>query len=451
VQFSFMYDATAPTVTATPDRPADHNGWYNHALNVSFAGSDATSGIDSCDPASPYSGPDNASAAASGHCVDKAGNQGTGTFNFKYDSTPPINVSGAPNRAADRNGWYNHAVTVQFTGTDSTSGIAICSSPLYSGPDTATASTNGSCTDVAGNTSAPVASSAFMYDATPPTNIFGTASRAPDHNGWYNQALTVNFSGADATSGIDSCSTGVPYSGPDSPTASVSGTCTDKAGNTSAPPTPFTFKYDATPPSITITAPANGGIYTLNASVASNYGCSDSVSGVATCSGPVTNGTNFSTGTVNLNNFTVSATDQAGNTTTMTNTYSVRYLSGGICLGDLGHTILQPINADGTSVFNGKSTSPAKFRVCNVNGVSIGTPGVVSNFRLVGVMIGLSMNGVDETVISTNPDTAFRWDPTAQQWIFNINNKSLGPANQTYYFMITLNDGTTIPFNYGLK
>src|SRR4029077_192053 len=45
-------------------------------------------------------------------------------------------------------------------------------------------------------------------------------------------------------------------------------------------------------------------------------------------------------------------------------TQLVQYATGGICNGDAGHQILQPINFDGTSVFNGKSTSPAKFRVC---------------------------------------------------------------------------------------
>jgi hypothetical protein len=69
-------------------------------------------------------------------------------------------------------------------------------------------------------------------------------------------------------------------------------------------------------------------------------------------------------------------------------TQTVQYAVGGLCGGDAGHQILQPINVDGTSVFNGKSTSPAKFRVCNANGVSIGTPGVVSDFRIVGIIAG---------------------------------------------------------------
>ena len=452
VQFVFKYDSTPPNVTAAADRGTDHNGWYNHALTISFSGTDTTSEIDSCDVATPYSGPDNASASVSGHCVDNAGNQGTGTLSFKFDSTPPINVNGAPSRAADFNTWYNHAVAVQFTGMDATSGIDGCSAPLYSAPDTAAATSNGNCTDYAGNSSAMVASSVFKYDATPPTNITGSASRVADHNGWYNHALTVTWTGTDATSGIGSCTSPINYTGPDSATASMNGTCTDNAGNTSAPPTSFVFKYDATPPTINIVAPANGpsAIYTLNAGVASNYTCNDSVSGVATCAGPVLSGANFSTSVVGQNTFGVNATDQAGNTASSTNTYYIHYLSGGLCDGDAGHQILQPINADGSSVFNGKSTSPAKFRVCDANGVSIGTAGVVSNFSIYQIVAGTVMNVVDEDVFSTTPDTAFRWDPTGMQWIFNINNKSYA-SNKTYYFRIYLNDGTSILFQYGLK
>jgi len=132
-------------------------------------------------------------------------------------------------------------------------------------------------------------------------------------------------------------------------------------------------------------------------------------------------------------------------------TLTVSYLSGGVCNGDVGHQILQPINANGTSVFSSKSTSPAKFRVCDTNGVSIGTPGVVAKFLLYQVLNGTATSTVNEAVDSTTPDAAFRWDPTAQQWIFNIDNKSLQGANRTFFFVITLNDGSTIPFSYGLK
>ena len=48
-------------------------------------------------------------------------------------------------------------------------------------------------------------------------------------------------------SGVDSCAAPVQYKGPDAPKASVSGTCTDKAANTS-PPASFDLRYDTKPP-----------------------------------------------------------------------------------------------------------------------------------------------------------------------------------------------------------
>ena len=87
-------DKTAPTVTATPARGPDSNGWYNHALSVGFSGTDATSGIDSCVPSQTYSGPDSANASVSGSCRDRAGNTGTQAFNLNYDATAP-QVTGA--------------------------------------------------------------------------------------------------------------------------------------------------------------------------------------------------------------------------------------------------------------------------------------------------------------------------------------------------------------------
>ena len=74
---------------ATPDRPPDAGGFYNHAVTVTFAGSDATSGISSCDAVS-YDKPDSSAAKVAGVCHDNAGNtSASSSFAFKYDSTPP--------------------------------------------------------------------------------------------------------------------------------------------------------------------------------------------------------------------------------------------------------------------------------------------------------------------------------------------------------------------------
>jgi hypothetical protein len=180
----------------------------------------------------------------------------------------------------------------------------------------------------------------------------------------------------------------------------------------------------------------------------------DSTSGTQLGSANVVNGkAAITSSAVPVNQHTIYAVYSGdGSFTTSTGNVGqlVQYASGGACLGDLGHTILQPINFDGTSVFKQKSTVPAKFRVCDFNGNSIGTAGTISNFNLVQTISGTVTTSVNETVDSTTPDTIFRWDPTAQQWIFNINTKSLS-ANVTYVFRITLNDGSNIMFQFGLK
>jgi len=122
----------------------------------------------------------------------------------------------------------------------------------------------------------------------------------------------------------------------------------------------------------------------------------------------------------------------------------------GTCGGDVGRQILQPIHSDGSSVFKQGQTIPAKFRVCDANGASIGSAGVVSSFVLTQITSGTVTTNVQDIVDTNNPDTAFRWDATEQQWIFNISTQNLA-ANTTYVYTIVLNDGTNISFQYGLR
>ena len=165
VSKTIKLDKTAPAASANPARAADLNGWYNHALPVGLSGSDTTSGLDSCTPPQTYAGPDSATASVTGSCRDVAGNVTGRSLGFAYDATGPV-VRPAPQRAADTNGWYNRPLTVAFSGSDATSGLASCSSVPYAGPDNPGAAVSGTCVDRAGNAS--VAPFAFKYDATPP-------------------------------------------------------------------------------------------------------------------------------------------------------------------------------------------------------------------------------------------------------------------------------------------
>jgi hypothetical protein len=137
-----------------------------------------------------------------------------------------------------------------------------------------------------------------------------------------------------------------------------------------------------------------------------------------------------------------------------TATLAVHYASGTLCgNGMVGHQIQQPIDLSGTSVFKMGSTVPTKFTVCDVNGVPVGAPGVVTAYGLVG-MAQQGTDPVNELAYSTTPDTAFRWDSGAQQWIFNQGTKGNGTlnlVNTMYLFQINLNDGTYINFSYKLK
>jgi hypothetical protein len=290
---NIKFDATPPVVSPAPSRSPDANGWYNHALTIGWVGADPASGVASCSASANYSGPDNATAAASGTCTDVAGNTApTVIFPFKFDATAPVATAAAPARGPDQSGWYNHPVLISWDGTDNLSGVAGCTSSTYNGPDSATAAASGTCADLAGNVSAPL-TFPLKFDTTPPV-ISATPGRATDANGWYNHAVTIGWSGSDATSGLAGCTPPLTYTGPDAASAAPRGSCTDQAGNVAA--LAFPLRYDATAPSVSARAdrpPDHNGWYNRRLSV--QFVGDDGVSGIASCTstsykGPVGKG-----------------------------------------------------------------------------------------------------------------------------------------------------------------
>lgn len=294
-------DATAPVVSATPDRTADSNGWYTSGLTVHFSGTDATSGGVTCEADKSFSGPDTGSGSLSGSCTDAAGNSGSATYNFQFDANAPTGVSVSADRLPDSGGYYNAAFTATWTGFDGASGIASCTVTNYTGPDTESGSLSGACTDNAGLTSASVAF-AFKYDATAPASVIATANLVPT-NGYFNQPFTVTWTSADPA---DTC-TSAAYSGPDTESGSLSGSCTDPAGNTTT--VAFPFKYDATAPLAAANASPAANINGWNnSSVTVTFTGTDAGSGIDVCTDPIV---------LNINGRAQSAsgscTDMAGN------------------------------------------------------------------------------------------------------------------------------------------
>jgi hypothetical protein len=253
--FPIKYDATRPAVSSgEPARGADANGWYNRPVGVAFNGTDQTSGVSSC-TSTTFSGPDSGTASVPGTCTDRAGNTSTPlAFPLKYDATQPTVTSGQAARTPDANGWYDRPVSISFSGSDGTSGVAGCTTRSYDGPDSATASVAGTCTDAAGNTSSP-SSFALKYDDTGPVVTSGQAERPPDHTDWFTHPVRFDFTGTDATSGLASCPP-VTYTGPDAANGAVVGVCQDQAGNSSS--RDFPLKYDATAPVVEDLGAAGG-------------------------------------------------------------------------------------------------------------------------------------------------------------------------------------------------
>jgi uncharacterized repeat protein (TIGR01451 family) len=157
--------------------------------------------------------------------------------------------------------------------------------------------------------SAPAAVSISVVDTVLPT-ITGAPDRQPDHNGWYNQPVTVSFTCADSGSGIAACNQPVTLA--DGAGQMVTGYASDNAGNTAAA---FVGPLDVDTTAPTIQgAPdraANAAGW-YNGDVTVSFTCADALSGVASCANPV----NFSEGQGQSASGT--AADNAGNSASAT-------------------------------------------------------------------------------------------------------------------------------------
>jgi hypothetical protein len=239
----------------------------------------------------------------------------------------------------------------------------------------------------------------------------------------------------------------LPTSGTTFPlgTTTVNCTATDMHGNTGTAHFDVTV-VDTTPPALTL--PAKLTVTTSNTSGAVvNYAASanDLVDGPVAVTCSPASGSIFPVGTTTVN---CSAIDSSGNSTSGNFTITVQYTTGVKCGGIADHQILPPINPNGSSVFKRGSVIPVRFHTCGVNGKGVAPSNVVNSFRLIQIISKGTVLNVDQPVLSATSDSVFRF--VNQQWIFNISTKNLTAGN-TYVYLITLNDGSTIQFQFRLR
>src|SRR5262249_36049428 len=142
-----LIDLTKPSISASADRVANANGWYNGPVTVTFSCADVLSGIASCaDPQTVST-----SGSVTGTAVDNAGNTQSVTLNINIDTTAPtISFNGVADGAVYTLGQVPAA---SCTANDSLSGPASCSGTLSGGTANGVGSFTytATATDKAGN------------------------------------------------------------------------------------------------------------------------------------------------------------------------------------------------------------------------------------------------------------------------------------------------------------
>jgi hypothetical protein len=140
--------------------------------------------------------------------------------------------------------------------------------------------------------------------------------------------------------------------------------------------------------------------------------------------------------------------------------YTISYTNGTLTIGyntctgpNPSGVILQPINADGTSIFpKAGRTVPVKFTVCDTNGNPISDPNAV--FAGTGGALTMlsdvrgQIPNPDENTYNDIPDVAFRY--SSGIWIFNMATSNL-QSGHSYLFRINLANGQGITFTIAIK
>jgi hypothetical protein len=382
------------------------------------------------------------------------------------DTTAPTTTIGlSPAQPTGQNGWYTVPVTVSVTAADpddaadtlTTHCVLDPASPPASFADPqlgscpSTVSGDGTHTlyaasqDPSGNAESPVQSTTFHIDQTPPQITCGAADTT-----WHGSNVTVSCQASDATSGLANpadtrftLSTSV--SAGSETTSAMTGThqVCDVAGNcaTAGPLGPF--QVDRKAPSITITSPT-AGAYLLHQAVTAAYGCSDGGSGLAGCSDS-RGGTQASPGSIDTSavgpkSFTVTGTDQVGNTANQMVDYQVGYQFSGF---------LAPVNNPPT-VNTGKDgrTYPVKFQLTDGNGAFISTLSAVQSVQYQATACGsFGTDPTDPLAATATGGTSLRYDSTANQYIYTW----ATPGAGCYTLLVTLDSGQVFPAYFNLR
>jgi len=272
---SFLIDTVAPTAAIGLTGTSGTGGWYTSSVVANLTGTDATSKIDRfeyelnghgwVDYTEPLVLTDGTNTLRA-RSYDKAGNvSDIAEKTVRVDTIAP-SAAIALTGTSGLSGWFTTAVLAELSAEDGTAGLARIEYELDGGGwspysetlvlGDGTTTLRGRSVDEAGNVSEVAQEIVKVDTAAPHTEC--AADRAPDHDGWYTEPVTLTLSASDAASGVDKTlysldgSTWAEYTDPltinDPGTTSVWFYSTDSAGNTEPPDDPHAVSLDRSDP-----------------------------------------------------------------------------------------------------------------------------------------------------------------------------------------------------------
>lgn len=438
-----VQDTTAPAVTVPANEIAEATG--PNGAKVVYGDVSASDHVDgpmnpSCSQASDttfHIGTTTVTCAV----TDAAGNTGSKSFTVTVRDTTGPSVR-APANLVVANTSGTGASDVVFTGAtaeDLVDGdISTVTCTPESGSTFPLGITTVTCSakDAAGNEG----SGSFTVEVQDRTKPVVTVPADITTEATGPSGATVSYIGVTASDDVDGALTATcsRLSGSVFPVGTTTVTCsgTDRAGNNGDNTFTVTVE-DTTAPNLTVSA-ARTAIATSAAGAPVSYTAptaTDIVDGGVAASCDRLSGGVFPLGTTTV---TCTAEDAAGNAGTESFTVTVTAAWS---------NVLQPVNADGSSIFKLGSTVPIKFQL---TGASAGITNLSA--RLYLQRTGPAASGTALEAISTSNATTgnlFRYDATSGQYLFNLSTRTLSLGS--YQSRIDMGDGVLRTVNVSLK
>jgi hypothetical protein len=161
--------AHADTIAYTISGPPGLNGWYKGPVLVQWTISGLVMPPTNCEQLVSLTKDTRGTTVSCTVTWASDGSTETKTTPpIRIDQTPPVATAATPSRPPDFAAWFNHPLTIAWSGTDNFTANPACTTTTYAGPDNGAATLVGTCSDEAGNVSAPLPFT-LAYDATPPT------------------------------------------------------------------------------------------------------------------------------------------------------------------------------------------------------------------------------------------------------------------------------------------